>query len=210
MVFRLLLKLFPTPGKIIALATFIIGMVYPTYNSFLAIESPNDADDKQWLTYWVVVCTLQLIERPLYVVLYWVPLYSIFRLVLVAWLSHPQFKGATLVYDIVVRPVIIAAASKAKELPALTPFAEKFLLSEVQAGQDKKTKATSTKSSSALKAPFSTSTKAAPPAAALPSAPRLFNDAPAVVDQAAPPLSEPAFLPADIVEGSLAAKPHFQ
>lgn len=70
-------------------------MVYPTYNSFLAIESPNDADDKQWLTYWVVVCTLQLIERPLYVVLYWVPLYSIFRLVLVAWLSHPQFKVST-------------------------------------------------------------------------------------------------------------------
>lgn len=61
-----------------------------------------------------------------------------------------MFQGATLVYDIVVRPVIIAAASKAKELPALTPFAEKFLLSEVQAGQDKKTKATSSKISSAF------------------------------------------------------------
>ncbi|KAK2079724.1 hypothetical protein QBZ16_002119 [Prototheca wickerhamii] len=134
---RLIWRFFPTPGLIIRLATFAIGIVYPTANSFLAVESSSAEDDKQWLTYWVVLCTLQVVERLAWIVLAWIPLYSVFRLVLITWLSHPQFKGASLVYDLAIRPLLVKAATVAKEYPAIAKYSKPFLEEPTPAAADK-------------------------------------------------------------------------
>ena len=43
--------------------TCILGVAYPTFKSFLALESPKDSnDDKQWLTYWVVFGLFNIID----------------------------------------------------------------------------------------------------------------------------------------------------
>ena len=51
---------------------FGLGILYPTYKSFEAIESPaGSREDTQWLTYWVVFSFINVIEKLLWVVLMW-------------------------------------------------------------------------------------------------------------------------------------------
>lgn len=51
----------------------VVGVAYPAYMSFLAIESPDKADDPQWLTYWVVFATFSLVETVGDILLFWFP-----------------------------------------------------------------------------------------------------------------------------------------
>ena len=37
--------------------TTIIGVLYPAFMSFIALETSDKEDDKLWLTYWVVYGT---------------------------------------------------------------------------------------------------------------------------------------------------------
>lgn len=64
----------------------IIGYALPVYLSIQAIESPTTNDDKQWLTYWIVFATFNLIEsiaiRP---ILYWVPMYFVLKTLFTIW-----------------------------------------------------------------------------------------------------------------------------
>ncbi|KDD76629.1 hypothetical protein H632_c156p2 [Helicosporidium sp. ATCC 50920] len=166
----LIFRLVPTPGNVIAAATFIIGYLYPAWNSFVAIESKTLEDDKQvrdrtcgslpgvttlrsadvpainlacrslfpplipsqWLTYWIVVFTLEVVETVCWPVLEWVPLFKLGRLGLLLWLSHPQFSGATFVYDRAVRPFLLIAAERASAVPAIKPYVNDFLQLEKQ------------------------------------------------------------------------------
>ena len=37
---------------VVTLYTWLMGIVYPAYASFQAIESDSTEDDKQWISYW--------------------------------------------------------------------------------------------------------------------------------------------------------------
>ncbi|WZZ39520.1 hypothetical protein YC2023_035779 [Brassica napus] len=73
------------------------------YASVLAIESPSKADDEQWLAYWILYSFLTLSELILQSLLEWIPIWYTAKLVLVAWLVLPQFRGAAFIYNRVVR-----------------------------------------------------------------------------------------------------------
>lgn len=85
----------------------LFGFVYPAYTSFKAIESSDPTDDTQWLTYWVVFSLFSIVETAMSVLVTWIPFYYMIKLSFIAWLIHPKFMGAGLVYKQVVKPFVM-------------------------------------------------------------------------------------------------------
>lgn len=73
----------------------LVGWGLPAYLSFKAIETPSQADDVQWLTYWVVFGFMTFLESfALRALLYYLPWYYAFKSVFVIWLQLPAFKAS--------------------------------------------------------------------------------------------------------------------
>ena len=84
--------------------TCLVGVLCPTYLSLKAIESPEDDDDKQFLTYWVVYGLFSIIDIFTAFLINVIPFYYTFKLAFLIWLFMPNFKGAVLVYNKVIGP----------------------------------------------------------------------------------------------------------
>ncbi|KGN63469.1 HVA22-like protein e [Cucumis sativus] len=84
----------------------VLMLLYPLYASVVAIESTSKLDDEQWLAYWIIYSFLTLMEMVLQPVLEWIPIWYSVKLVFVAWLVLPQFKGAAFLYERFARPHI--------------------------------------------------------------------------------------------------------
>ncbi|KAF8760914.1 TB2/DP1, HVA22 family [Rhizoctonia solani] len=79
----------------------------PAYLSLKAIESPQAEDDIQWLTYWTVFGFFNFLESfALRMVLYYFPFYYIFKTAFVLWLQLPATRGARVLHQSVLRPVV--------------------------------------------------------------------------------------------------------
>ncbi|KAK7350715.1 hypothetical protein VNO77_09614 [Canavalia gladiata] len=81
----------------------VVTLLYPLYASVVAIESPSKVDDEQWLAYWIIYSFLTLAEMVLQPILEWIPIWYDVKLLMVAWLVFPQFKGAAYLYERFVR-----------------------------------------------------------------------------------------------------------
>ncbi|XP_061373763.1 HVA22-like protein e [Gastrolobium bilobum] len=86
-----------------SLAGPVATLLYPLYASVVAIESTSKLDDEQWLAYWIIYSFLTLMEMVLQPLLEWMPIWYDVKLLLVAWLVLPQFKGAAFLYERFVR-----------------------------------------------------------------------------------------------------------
>jgi len=86
--------------------TAIMGFLYPAYMSFKALETPDDGDDIQWLTYWVVFVLISFLDSVFGTVLSLIPLYHLVKLVFYVYLFYPKSKGATVIYNSFLRPLI--------------------------------------------------------------------------------------------------------
>lgn len=83
----------------------VLGIIYPAYASFKALESKETiADDQRWLTYWVVYAVVAVFEDYGEQVVGWVPLYYELKLMLFIWLVLPQTRGSLYVYEGVALP----------------------------------------------------------------------------------------------------------
>jgi receptor expression-enhancing protein 5/6 len=90
-------------------ASFIsnmVGFVYPMYATIKAIETPSKADDCDWLMYWVVFGMFCVIENFAEVFLYFIPFFYPLKVTFLLWCMLDQFKGAKVVYDNVIQPII--------------------------------------------------------------------------------------------------------
>ena len=117
-----------TPSLLPFLPRLTLGIIYPTFKSFEAIESKTtQADDEQWLTYWVVYVTLNILETLMWPVLMWVPLYSVLKCGVISWLVMPRFCGARLLYTLFVRKGLYMAAETLKEVPAFEDVVKAFV-----------------------------------------------------------------------------------
>ncbi|KAK6250279.1 TB2/DP1/HVA22-related protein - like 7 [Theobroma cacao] len=89
-----------------SLAGPVVMLLYPLYASVIAIESPAKDDDEQWLAYWILYSLLTLTEMVLQSVLEWIPIWYSVKLLFMAWLVLPQFRGAAFIYEKFVREQI--------------------------------------------------------------------------------------------------------
>jgi receptor expression-enhancing protein 5/6 len=79
--------------------TCLLGVAYPAFMSFLALESGNESETTQWLTYWVVFGLFNIVDQFAGFILHFIPFYYFLKLGFLVFLFHPSFKGATYVYE---------------------------------------------------------------------------------------------------------------
>lgn len=79
--------------------TCLIGVAYPAFMSFLALESGQESETTQWLTYWVVFGLFNIVDQFAGFILHFIPFYYFLKLGFLVFLFHPSFKGATYVYE---------------------------------------------------------------------------------------------------------------
>jgi len=102
----------------------LVGFIYPAYESFKAIESTGTQDDTQWLTYWVVFASFQIVEYFSRTILYWFPFYFLFKTAFVVWLALPQFRGAQYLYSTALRPVFVRFIHSSPVAPVSHPHTQ--------------------------------------------------------------------------------------
>lgn len=84
-------------GKIAELVGTLLSLLYGGYNSIVAIETPGGDDDQQWLTFWIIVVGLLVLEQAfMRVLLSKFLFYYELKLLVLIWLMF--FDGATLLY----------------------------------------------------------------------------------------------------------------
>ena len=84
--------------------TVALGVAYPCFMSFIALESDGGEDDKQWLTYWVVFGLLNILDSFAGFILAFIPFYFFLKLCFLIFLMHPSTMGATMVYNTYILP----------------------------------------------------------------------------------------------------------
>jgi len=83
----------------------MIGTLYPAYWSIKSIETDNsDCDEeKHWLTYWVVFSLFTVFDLLTFgIILKFIPFYFFFKIIFFIWLFMPNFKGATILYNLII------------------------------------------------------------------------------------------------------------
>lgn len=75
--------------------------------SFKAIDSSNEGDDTQWLTYWVVFSFVSIIESIAGFITEFIPFYFPLKVAFFVWLYHPKFMGAGMVYSQAIKPFVM-------------------------------------------------------------------------------------------------------
>ena len=88
-----------------SILTTLIGVAYPAFMSFVALESDGEDDDKQWLTYWVVFGVFSILDQFAGIILALIPFYYVLKVALLIWMFHPASHGAITLYNNFILPL---------------------------------------------------------------------------------------------------------
>ena len=99
-----MLVLFVVFGICSSIITNLIGVAYPVFMSFHALETDGTDDDKQWLTYWIIFGCFSIVDHFAGIVLRLIPFYYVLKVAVLIWMFHPSTRGATTLYDQFVLP----------------------------------------------------------------------------------------------------------
>jgi receptor expression-enhancing protein 5/6 len=94
--------------------TCALGVAYPAFMSFLALESDGADDDKQWLTYWVIFGIFNVVDQWSGFILHFIPFYFFLKLAFLVFLFHPSTLGATKIYNAYILPYMEKYESQIK------------------------------------------------------------------------------------------------
>ncbi|CAD8197531.1 unnamed protein product [Paramecium octaurelia] len=79
----------------------IMTLVYPFIMTLEVIETQNYRNAKQWLSYWVIVMIVHLLDDYFYWILYYLPYYHFIKFIFFVLLFHPKTQFAEHFYDAV-------------------------------------------------------------------------------------------------------------
>nr|ALS04697.1 receptor expression-enhancing protein 5-like protein [Pseudodiaptomus poplesia] len=87
----------------------LIGFAYPAYCSMKALETKTTvADDRKWLTYWVVFAVFSIAEFFADILVGWVPFYWLSKCVFLMWCMAPiSANGSEIIYTRIIRPYFL-------------------------------------------------------------------------------------------------------
>lgn len=97
----------------------LLTCVYPMLMSIKTIESDDNEETNMWLCFWTVFGIFQTAELFLGFIFYFIPYYSIVRILFFLYLMLPQTQGARTLYTTVFRPTL------KKYQPEIKAFIEK-------------------------------------------------------------------------------------
>mmetsp|Transcript_693 Transcript_693/g.1658 ORF Transcript_693/g.1658 Transcript_693/m.1658 type:complete len:171 (+) Transcript_693:387-899(+) len=91
------------------LASNLIGFLYPAYMSFKSLDGGKgaDGDATQWMMYWIIFCSANLVDETFSFVSTSIPMYYFLKVAVVVWLYHPRTTGAQVIYSSAMRPYIL-------------------------------------------------------------------------------------------------------
>lgn len=98
----------------------LLTCVYPMLMSIKTIESDDNEETNMWLCFWTVFGIFQTAELFLGFIFYFIPYYSIVRILFFLYLMLPQTQGAKTLYTTVFRPTL------KKYQPEIKAFIEKI------------------------------------------------------------------------------------
>ena len=99
-----LLILMVVQGWAILITT--ITVLYPAVHSIRAIETEGKDDDKIWLTYWMVFGLFTTAETFFGFIFYVIPYWDWLRMGFFIWLLLPNFNGAAVLYNGVIKNLL--------------------------------------------------------------------------------------------------------
>ena len=101
-----LLVLFIVFGVGQSILTNLLGVAYPAFMSFNALESEGTDDDKMWLTYWVVFGLFTIADEFAGFILGMIPFYYVLKVAMLIWMFHPTSRGSITIYNSFVLPFL--------------------------------------------------------------------------------------------------------
>ncbi|ORY36006.1 hypothetical protein BCR33DRAFT_722476 [Rhizoclosmatium globosum] len=91
--------------------TYILAIGWPVMQSLRAVEAKEAKDLKlecvqQWVSYWIILALLSLMEHGGKSLLNLIPFYYAFKLVFLLWLMIPYSNGAYVIYSLVLKNIL--------------------------------------------------------------------------------------------------------
>ncbi|KZS88582.1 hypothetical protein SISNIDRAFT_475938 [Sistotremastrum niveocremeum HHB9708] len=85
-----------------------MALLYPGYASYktLSRRPADEAELERWLMYWSVLASLLAVEQ-VFPLIFIFPFYSSVRLIFLLYLALPQAQGATYIYSVHLRPLLL-------------------------------------------------------------------------------------------------------
>jgi len=101
-------------------ARLIFGVLNPAYRSFKAVKTRNVKEYVFWMTYWIVLAVVTVVEEFADVLLgIWFPFYYEIKTVFLLWLISPITRGSVILYRQLIHPILMNKEEEIDEIVQL-------------------------------------------------------------------------------------------